>query len=64
MMVQDGRSSGGSTRDGFLFIDGRLSRFSKMGGEMVPHELVEQKILTALNLDANAERLIAVDGRH
>jgi acyl-[acyl-carrier-protein]-phospholipid O-acyltransferase/long-chain-fatty-acid--[acyl-carrier-protein] ligase len=48
--------------DGFLFIDGRLSRFSKMGGEMVPHELVEQKILTALNLDANAERLIAVMG--
>ena len=48
--------------DGFLFIEGRLSRFSKMGGEMVPHELVEQKILSALNLDAQSERLIAVMG--
>ncbi|MFR6032344.1 MAG: hypothetical protein ACLUKN_03660 [Bacilli bacterium] len=23
-------------KDGFLYIDGRLSRFSKIGGEMVP----------------------------
>src|SRR5436853_7424737 len=25
--------------DGFLYIEGRLSRFSKIGGEMVPHEV-------------------------
>lgn len=31
--------------DGFLFIEGRLSRFSKIGGEMVPHGTIEQKIL-------------------
>jgi acyl-[acyl-carrier-protein]-phospholipid O-acyltransferase/long-chain-fatty-acid--[acyl-carrier-protein] ligase len=30
--------------EGFLFIEGRLSRFSKVAGEMVPHIAVEQKI--------------------
>ena len=33
--------------DGFLYIEGRLSRFSKIGGEMVPHGTVEQGVLTA-----------------
>jgi acyl-[acyl-carrier-protein]-phospholipid O-acyltransferase/long-chain-fatty-acid--[acyl-carrier-protein] ligase len=33
--------------EGFLFIEGRLSRFSKIGGEMVPHVTVEQKITEA-----------------
>lgn len=28
--------------DGFLWIEGRLSRFSKIGGEMVPHGKVEE----------------------
>jgi acyl-[acyl-carrier-protein]-phospholipid O-acyltransferase / long-chain-fatty-acid--[acyl-carrier-protein] ligase len=30
--------------DGFLFITDRLSRFSKIGGEMVPHIKVEEKL--------------------
>lgn len=30
--------------DGFLHITGRLARFSKIGGEMVPHEKVESAI--------------------
>ncbi|HEY4283220.1 MAG TPA: AMP-binding protein [Chthoniobacterales bacterium] len=48
--------------DGFLYIEGRLSRFSKIGGEMVPHEVLEQKIVTALGFDGQSERLIAVVG--
>ncbi len=36
--------------DGFLFIEGRMSRFSKIGGEMVPHLRVEQAINQALQL--------------
>ncbi len=30
--------------DGFLEITGRLSRFSKIGGEMAPHDTVEEKL--------------------
>jgi acyl-[acyl-carrier-protein]-phospholipid O-acyltransferase/long-chain-fatty-acid--[acyl-carrier-protein] ligase len=48
--------------DGFLYIEGRLSRFSKIGGEMVPHELVEQKIVDLLGLSGTDERAVAVMG--
>jgi acyl-[acyl-carrier-protein]-phospholipid O-acyltransferase/long-chain-fatty-acid--[acyl-carrier-protein] ligase len=47
--------------DGFLYIEGRLSRFSKIGGEMVPHETIEQKIIATLNLDQSV-RTVAVMG--
>ena len=30
--------------DGFIFITDRLSRFSKIGGEMVPHMRIEEAI--------------------
>ena len=33
--------------DGFLVITDRLSRFSKIGGEMVPHRAVEAAVLEA-----------------
>jgi acyl-[acyl-carrier-protein]-phospholipid O-acyltransferase/long-chain-fatty-acid--[acyl-carrier-protein] ligase len=48
--------------DGFLYIEGRLSRFSKIGGEMVPHETIETKILRALNIGEQGERVMAVMG--
>lgn len=48
--------------DGFLYIEGRLSRFSKIGGEMVPHEAIEQKIVDLLELSGKDERVIAIMG--
>jgi acyl-[acyl-carrier-protein]-phospholipid O-acyltransferase/long-chain-fatty-acid--[acyl-carrier-protein] ligase len=34
--------------DGFLKVTGRLSRFSKVGGEMVPHGRVEEALHEAI----------------
>src|SRR5438046_7266345 len=48
--------------DGFLYIEGRLSRFSKIGGEMVPHEAIEQKIIDLLELSGKDERPLAIVG--
>jgi acyl-[acyl-carrier-protein]-phospholipid O-acyltransferase/long-chain-fatty-acid--[acyl-carrier-protein] ligase len=48
--------------DGFLYIEGRLSRFSKIGGEMVPHEAIEHKIIDLLDLSGKDERSIAIVG--
>jgi acyl-[acyl-carrier-protein]-phospholipid O-acyltransferase/long-chain-fatty-acid--[acyl-carrier-protein] ligase len=36
--------------DGFIYITGRLSRFSKIAGEMVPHEYIEDAIRRVLDL--------------
>ena len=41
--------------DGFIRITGRMSRFSKIGGEMVPHILVEQEIARILEEDMSDE---------
>ncbi|MBR2365162.1 MAG: MFS transporter [Lentisphaeria bacterium] len=45
--------------NGFITLTGRISRFSKIAGEMVPHELVERELNNILLLD---ERLLAVCG--
>jgi acyl-[acyl-carrier-protein]-phospholipid O-acyltransferase/long-chain-fatty-acid--[acyl-carrier-protein] ligase len=58
--------------DGFLTITDRLSRFSKIGGEMVPHILIEDKLhelaglteqvfaVTALPDEKKGERIVVV----
>jgi acyl-[acyl-carrier-protein]-phospholipid O-acyltransferase/long-chain-fatty-acid--[acyl-carrier-protein] ligase len=55
--------------DGFITITDRLSRFSKIGGEMVPHVRIEDAInevlgevcaaVTAIPDDGRGERLVA-----
>ena len=58
--------------DGFLTISGRLSRFSKIAGEMVPHGRVEDKlqelsgaaeqtfVVTAVSDERKGERLVVL----
>jgi acyl-[acyl-carrier-protein]-phospholipid O-acyltransferase/long-chain-fatty-acid--[acyl-carrier-protein] ligase len=48
--------------DGFLFIEGRLSRFSKIGGEMVPHTKVENVICEIFFPDGSDQVNCAVVG--
>ena len=65
-VLQDGWFKSGDLgrfdEDGFLFIEGRLSRFSKIGGEMVPHEAVEQRINDSLGISGESDRVIALIG--
>lgn len=49
--------------DGFIFIKGRLSRFSKIGGEMVPHSGVEEAIIRVLGLQDSELPLVAIGSK-
>ena len=46
--------------DGFITITGRLSRFSKIAGEMVPHGKVEESLRQLLGLTEVGETLAVV----
>jgi acyl-[acyl-carrier-protein]-phospholipid O-acyltransferase/long-chain-fatty-acid--[acyl-carrier-protein] ligase len=48
------------SEDGFLKISGRLSRFSKIGGEMVPHGRVEEALQQAVGADHQVFAVTAV----
>ena len=58
-LIQDGWYNSGDMGliddDGFIHITGRMSRFSKIGGEMVPHILIEQEIAKILEEDQGDE---------
>ncbi len=41
--------------DGFIEITGRMSRFSKIGGEMVPHIRIEQELLKIVECSSNRD---------
>jgi acyl-[acyl-carrier-protein]-phospholipid O-acyltransferase / long-chain-fatty-acid--[acyl-carrier-protein] ligase len=46
--------------DGFLRITDRLSRFSKIGGEMVPHVRVEEKLHELIGADGQVLAVTAI----
>jgi acyl-[acyl-carrier-protein]-phospholipid O-acyltransferase/long-chain-fatty-acid--[acyl-carrier-protein] ligase len=48
--------------DGFVSVEGRLARFSKMGGEMVPHGTVEQAIAGAFGINPAESQAAVVVG--
>ena len=47
-------------KDGFIHITGRVSRFSKIGGEMVPHIRVEEVLQQFVGMDEEVGPSIAV----
>ncbi|HXQ82058.1 MAG TPA: AMP-binding protein [Opitutaceae bacterium] len=56
------RDLGRIDEDGFVTVEGRLARFSKIGGEMVPHGTIEQKIAEVYGIDPGDTQPIVVIG--
>jgi len=56
------RDLGSIDEDGFITVDGRLARFSKVGGEMVPHGTIEQKIAELFGMDSGEVQAVVVVG--
>jgi len=56
------RDLGCIDEDGFVTVEGRLARFSKMGGEMVPHGTIEQKIAEVFGIDPGDTQPFVVVG--
>ncbi|MGH7994962.1 MAG: AMP-binding protein [Opitutaceae bacterium] len=48
--------------EGFLTIAGRLSRFSKLGGEMVPHGRIEEALAAGFGADPSQDPVFVVVG--
>ncbi|MGD9897339.1 MAG: AMP-binding protein [Candidatus Methylacidiphilaceae bacterium] len=48
--------------EGFIQIEGRISRFSKLAGEMVPHGTVEEAILRAFGPEQGENFEVAIVG--
>ena len=48
--------------DGFIHITGRQSRFSKIGGEMVPHLRIEEVLTQIVGEDEEGEQTAVVVG--
>jgi acyl-[acyl-carrier-protein]-phospholipid O-acyltransferase / long-chain-fatty-acid--[acyl-carrier-protein] ligase len=48
--------------EGFVIVEGRLARFSKVGGEMVPHGTIEQALGQILSQDPGEPQSVVVVG--
>jgi acyl-[acyl-carrier-protein]-phospholipid O-acyltransferase/long-chain-fatty-acid--[acyl-carrier-protein] ligase len=56
------RDIGRIDEDGFVTVEGRLARFSKVGGEMVPHGTIEQKVAELFGVDPGEAQAVVVVG--
>ncbi|HEY1764209.1 MAG TPA: AMP-binding protein [Opitutaceae bacterium] len=56
------RDLGRIDEEGFVTVEGRVARFSKIGGEMVPHGTIEQRLSRLLGLDPGEAQSVVVVG--